>query len=81
MLVFVTARSSAATFPVARVDSVPPVAGRAGRLRSLTDGAGSRQRSALSRKLMKQPEVWSEAVRLAQRIRRQKAAGGPCTYL
>ena len=41
MLVLVTARSSAATFPVARVDSVSPVACRAGMLRSLTDGAGA----------------------------------------
>ena len=41
MLVLVTARSSAATFPVARVDSVSPVARRAGMLRSLTDGAGA----------------------------------------
>ena len=44
MLVLVTARSSAATFPVTGVDSVPPVAGRAGRLRSLTDDAGARER-------------------------------------
>ena len=50
MLVLVTARSSAATFPVARVDSVPPVAGRAGRLRSLTDGAGARERGGPGRK-------------------------------
>ena len=50
MLVLVTARSSAATFPVTGVDSVPPVAGRAGRLRSLTDGAGARERGGPDRK-------------------------------
>ena len=46
----VTVHISAATFPIACVDSVPPVPGRAGKLRSLTDvplvlenGADSRE--------------------------------------
>ena len=77
MLVLVTARSSAATFPVARVDSVSPVACRAGMLRSLTDGAGARERARLS----ENEEV--ECVRQVQRewlthaARWRKAAGRP----
>ena len=48
MLVFATVHISATTFPIACVDSVPPVAGRAGMLRSLADGAGARERARLS---------------------------------
>ena len=43
MLVPVAEHISAATLPVACVDSVPPVPGRAGKLRSLTDDAGGRE--------------------------------------
>ena len=45
MLVPVAEHISAATLPVACVDLVPPVPGRAGKLRSLTDDAGSRKRA------------------------------------
>ena len=37
MIAPVTLHISAATFPIVCVDSVPPVPGRAGKLRSLTD--------------------------------------------
>ena len=49
MLAPVTLHISAATFPIVCVDSVPPVPGRAGKLRSSTDAAGSRQRRGFSR--------------------------------
>ena len=49
MLVPVTKHISAATLPIVCVDSVPPVPGRAGMLRSSTDAAGSRKRRGFSR--------------------------------
>ena len=51
MLVPVTMHISAATFPSACVDSAPPVPGRAGKLRSLTDGAGGREEGRAGEKL------------------------------
>ena len=75
MLVPVTEHISAATLPVACVDSVPPVPGRAGKLRSLTDDAGSRKRARRARKWSVCPGGRSQAVRLVRRSRRQKAAG------
>ena len=75
MLVPVTEHISAATLPVACVDLVPPVPGRAGKLRSLTDDAGSRKRARRARKWSVCPGGRSQAVRLVRRSRRQKAAG------
>ena len=49
MVVPVTKHISAATFTIVCVDSVPPVPGRAGMLRSSTDAAGSRKRRGFSR--------------------------------
>ena len=48
MLAPITLHISAATFPIVCVDSVPPVPGRAGKLRSLTDDAGFRKRARSS---------------------------------
>ena len=48
MLDPVTVYIFAATLPIACVVSVLPVPGRAGKLRSLTDGAGSLQRARIS---------------------------------
>ena len=65
MLVPVTKHISAATFPIACVDSVPPVPGRAGKLRSLTDAAGSRQRRGFSRNKDPFPAKHCQGLRLA----------------
>ena len=48
MLVPVTVYIFAAALPIPCVVSVLPVPGRAGKLRSLTDGAGSLQRARIS---------------------------------
>ena len=75
MLVLVTPHSSAATFPVAGVDSVPPVPGRAGICALVDDDAGSRQRRAFSKKSIVSVLQQAHGVRLTHRSRRQKAAG------
>ena len=64
MLVIVTEHVSAATLLVACVDSVPPVPGRAGKLRSSTDDAGSRKRRGFSGKLDPVPAKHCQGMRL-----------------
>ena len=51
MLVPVTVYIFAATLPIPCVVSVLPVPGRAGKLRSLTDGAGGREEGRAGEKL------------------------------
>ena len=75
MLVPVTEHISAATLPVACVDSVPPVPGRAGKLRSLTDDAGARKQARFSGKLSVFRWQQARRVRLTRRSRWQNAAG------
>ena len=65
MLVAVTLHISAATLPVVCVDSVPPVPGCAGKLRSLTDDAGARQRRGFSRNKNPNPGKHCQGLRLA----------------
>ena len=65
MLAPVTLHISAATFPIVCVDSVPPVPGRAGKLRSLTDDAGARQRRGFSRNKDPFPAKHCQGLRLA----------------
>ena len=65
MLALVTLHISAATFPIVCVDSVPPVPGRAGKLRSSTDDAGARQRRGFSRNKKPNPAKHCQGLRLA----------------
>ena len=65
MLVPVAEHISAATLPVACVDSAPPVPGRAGKLRSSTDDAGARQRRGFSRNKNPNPAKHCQGLRLA----------------
>ena len=75
MLAPVTLHISAATFPIVCVDSVPPVPGRAGKLRSSTDAAGSRQRRGFSRN-----EDISDA-KHCQGLRLAAGLGGPWQHV
>ena len=75
MLVPVTVHVSAATLLVACVDSVPPVPGRAGKLRSSTDDTGSRERARSCGISIDSTLKQAHGVRLTHRSHRQKAAG------
>ena len=75
MLVPVTERISAATLPIPCVDSVPPVPGRAGKLRSSTDAAGSRQRRGFSRNEEVGDAKHCQGLRLAAEL------GGPWQHV
>ena len=71
----VTVHISAATFPIACVDSVPPVPGRAG-ICALDDAAaGSRERARSCGQVFVCRWQQARGVRLAHRSRRQKVAG------
>ena len=65
MLARVTLHISAATFPIVCVDSVPPVPGRAGKLRSSTDEAGARKQARILEKQNPIPAKHCQGLRLA----------------
>ena len=73
MVVPVTLHISAAAFPIACVDSAPPVPCRAGICVLVNDDAGSRERRAFSRQESVTLLQQAHGVRLAHRSRRQKA--------
>ena len=81
MLVPVTEHVSAATLLVACVDSVPPVPGRAGKLRSLTDDAGARKRARILEKQNPIPAKHCQGLRLAAGLGGQwQQAGALASY-
>ena len=73
MVVPVTLHISAAAFPIACVDSAPPVPCRAGICVLVNDDAGSRERRAFSRQESVTLLQQAHGVRLAHRSRPQKA--------
>ena len=73
MVVPVTLHIYAAAFPIACVDSAPPVPCRAGICVLVNDDAGSRERRAFSRQESVTLLQQAHGVRLAHRSRRQKA--------
>ena len=81
MLVPVTDHILAATLPIVCVDSVPPVPGRAGKLRSSTDDAGARQRRGFSRNKKPNPAKHCQGLRLAAGLGGQwQQAGALASY-
>ena len=73
MVVPVTLHIYAAAFPIACVDSAPPVPCRAGICVLVNDDAGPRERRAFSRQESVTLLQQAHGVRLAHRSRRQKA--------
>ena len=72
---YMPVRISAATFPIVCVDSVLPVPGRAGKLRSLTDDADAGERARLSENEDPGDVRQVQGEGLTRMARRQEAAG------